>query len=525
MSRLRIFCVFALFLIHLRTGSALECFCEENGCAEWHVNNTCHAAAGGKCYATIREQLDEKTNLLVQHYEYGCLPGDTGAILQCRGNLPRQVHFRFQILCCNDKDHCNFDLEPTLPPTTAVPTTHESTTEKPKETPPWVHGVIGLMALCAVSLFVGLGCGCYWRKKGRRTAFMKALEHQSLTSKLLKSAGLDKEEQDDQHIEQSMTSGSGSGFPLLVQTTVARQLHFIKNIGKGRYGEVWKARFRDQDVAVKIFSTLDEVSWQTEMDLYGTQMLRHENILGFVASDIGGTGSCTQMLLITDFHYGALFDYLRESQTPLPGWTMLSMAHSIANGLSHLHAQISGTAVKPAIVHRDMKSKNILVKADHSGKAGVVCVIADFGLAIREDAMKSLDTDKRQGTRRYMAPELLDFTIKKNNFEALKQSDIYSFSLIMWELARCTDLSGQREGYDLPYGPDVGNDPSFDDMRQVVCNQRKRPTIAPYWNQHEILAKYVSMMVECWNPNPSGRRTALSVKKGLARLQEQLLIP
>ena len=102
-----------------------------------------------------------------------------------------------------------------------------------------------------------------------------------------------------------------------------------------------------------------------------------------MASDIGGTGSCTQMLLITDFHFGSLYDYLRELQEPLPGWTMLSMAHSIANGLSHLHAQISGTSVKPAIVHRDMKSKNILVKVDHEGKSGVVCVIADFGLAIR----------------------------------------------------------------------------------------------------------------------------------------------
>ena len=110
--------------------------------------------------------------------------------------------------------------------------------------------------------------------------FMRNVEHQSLTSKLLKSAGFDKENHGENHIEQSMTSGSGAGFPLLVQTTVARQLHFLKNIGRGRYGEVWKARFRDQDVAVKIFSTLDEVSWQTEMDLYATQMLRHENILG-----------------------------------------------------------------------------------------------------------------------------------------------------------------------------------------------------------------------------------------------------
>ena len=64
--------------------------------------------------------------------------------------------------------------------------------------------------------------------------------------------------------------------------------------------------------------------------------------------------------------------------------------------------------------------------------------------------MKDLELDKRQGTRRYMAPEILDFTIKKNDFEALKRSDIYSLSLIMWELARCTDLSGKNFGRMVP---------------------------------------------------------------------------
>ena len=55
------------------------------------------------------------------------------------------------------------------------------------------------------------------------------------------------------------------------------------------------------------------------------------------------------------------------------------MAHSAASGLSHLHTEIRGTRGKPIIAHRDIKSRNILVKKD------LTCAIADFGLAIRYD--------------------------------------------------------------------------------------------------------------------------------------------
>lgn len=41
----------------------------------------------------------------------------------------------------------------------------------------------------------------------------------------------------------------------------------------------------------------------------------------------------------------------------------------------------------------------------------------------------------RQGTRRYMSPEVLDETLDTRSFEAYKQSDMYSLALVLWELA------------------------------------------------------------------------------------------
>ncbi len=110
-----------------------------------------------------------------------------------------------------------------------------------------------------------------------------------------------------------MSSGSGSGVPFLVQTTVARQISLQEcigklafrefmvaevrsyptyfyfssfAIGKGRYGEVWRGVYRGENVAVKIFSSRDEASWARETHIYSSVLLRHENILGYYASDI-----------------------------------------------------------------------------------------------------------------------------------------------------------------------------------------------------------------------------------------------
>jgi len=78
------------------------------------------------------------------------------------------------------------------------------------------------------------------------------------------------------------------GCPLLVQRSIARQIQKEELIGQGRFGEVWRGRWREEDVAVKIFHSREERSWYREVEIYQTTMLRHENILGFIAADNKG---------------------------------------------------------------------------------------------------------------------------------------------------------------------------------------------------------------------------------------------
>ncbi len=76
-----------------------------------------------------------------------------------------------------------------------------------------------------------------------------------------------------------------TGLPLLQQRTIARQLRMLEKVGQGRYGEVYKAQYQTDFVAVKVFLSSDEVSFKRETEIYQTCMLRHDNVLGFIASD------------------------------------------------------------------------------------------------------------------------------------------------------------------------------------------------------------------------------------------------
>lgn len=310
-----------------------------------------------------------------------------------------------------------------------------------------------------------------------------------------------------EYLECSVTSGSGSGLPLMVQRTLAKQVTLIECVGKGRYGEVWRGSWYADSVAVKIFFSRDEASWRRETEIYSTVLLRHENILAYIGSDMTSRASCTQLWLITHFHpLGSLYEHLMRST--LTRHQMMAICLSAINGLLHLHTEIHGTQGKPAIAHRDIKTKNILVKTNGE------CCIADLGLAVtRAHVAAGLHHNPRQGTKRYMSPEMLDQTINTNVFESFLKCDVYAFGLVLWEV--CTRVSPAKE-YRPPYYELAALDPSFEDMRKIVCVDAYRPE--PPDDPHPTMVGLAALMRECWHQNPSVRLSTLRIKKTLLKL-------
>ncbi|XP_050696432.1 TGF-beta receptor type-1-like isoform X2 [Eriocheir sinensis] len=501
------------------TPRMLKCVC--TNCP----SNECET--DGLCYITVtRETSGERQT----HRKQACLNKSKqfppGSSYKCQGGYFNKIYpgLREEIYCCRDVDYCNNQhvlAQGGLAPTHSTqgppqrPEPGEKGGEGPSPGPSMRYLVLaGAVALSLLLTVVLVAIMCYWHHHKERNERIRR-GFPDVESILDRSeVPLMGPHTPIRDIIELTSSGSGSGLPLLVQRSIARQIQLIDIIGKGRFGEVWRGRWRGEFVAVKIFSSRDERSWFREVEIYQTVMLRHDCLLGFIAADNKDNGTWTQLWLVTDYHEnGSLFDYLMRYTVDTAG--MIRMALSIATGLAHLHMDIMGNKGKPAIAHRDLKSKNILVKSNGT------CAIADLGLAVRYDC--TTDTvdivpNNRVGTKRYLAPECLDDTLNMNHIDSFKRADVYALGLVYWEIARRCNTGGGCEEYQLPYYDMIPNDPTIEEVRKVVCVAKQRPVIPNKWQSCEDLRVMSKLMKECWYHNAAARLTALRIKKTLANL-------
>ncbi|XP_066383164.1 uncharacterized protein, partial [Miscanthus floridulus] len=188
-----------------------------------------------------------------------------------------------------------------------------------------------------------------------------------------------------------------------------------EQIGQGSCGTVYHALWYGSDVAVKIFSKQEyseEVILAFRQEVYLMKKLRHPNILLFM----GAVTSPQRLCIVTEFlPRGSLFRLLQKSATKLDVRRRVHMALDIARGMNYLHHS------SPPIIHRDLKSSNLLVDKNWIVK------VADFGLSrLKHETFLTTKTGK--GTLQWMAPEVL------RNEPSDEKSDVYSYGVILWEL-------------------------------------------------------------------------------------------
>ncbi|XP_028673678.1 TGF-beta receptor type-2 isoform X2 [Erpetoichthys calabaricus] len=292
-------------------------------------------------------------------------------------------------------------------------------------------------------------------------------------------------------------------------------------VGKGRFASVYKAKLKQstaeqfETVAVKIFSYEEYASWKNEKDIFSDINLKHENILHFLTAEERKVDK--QYWIITAYHaLGNLQEYLTHH---ILSWDDLCyLGGSFARALAHLHSDHTPCGrPKVPIVHRDIKSSNILVKND------LTCCLCDFGLALRLDLSLSVDdlaNSGQVGTARYMAPEVLESRINLENIESFKQSDVYSLALVLWEItSRCSAI-GDVKDYVPPFGSKVGEHPCVESMKDSVVRDRGRPEIPNSWQKHEGLQLICSTITESWDHDPEARLTAQCVAERFSEIDQ-----
>ena len=344
--------------------------------------------------------------------------------------------------------------------------------------------------------------------------------------------------------DNGLSSGSGSGMPQLCRLTFAREIVKGIEIGRGCYGSVYKGSYRGDTVAIKVFPTHEEASFNRECDLYAMQMFRHPNILGFIGSDIKSVQGEIEFWLVTEYHeHRSLFEFLKHHSLTLRD--AHSVLRSASAGLMHLHLPLhTGTTSKPGIAHRDLKPKNLLMKAcrDRTGADVWEVVIADFGLAVRQTDVsqpfvsattcsrpsEGKEEVLRVGTKRYMSPEVLDDSIRTHAdlFSVMTKSDIYSFALVMWETLRRVEMTSESGGklaldYMLAYEDIVPSDPSYERMRKVVVTDGHRPEFPAEWSSSRPLSRMREIICECWLKKPEARLTIKKIHNKLLTVMQE----
>jgi len=296
-------------------------------------------------------------------------------------------------------------------------------------------------------------------------------------------------------------------------------LHRI--IGEGTFGRVWSAKLRSSDVAVKEFvfaqaavagrsahrdSIIEEIVGEAGM----MSILRHPNVL-----QLFGCSMTAQAIWIVSelCSLGSLRQVLDDDSYALSMDSRAKIALQVAEGMMYLHNQ------NPPIIHRDLKSPNILIhetftdeiskdrkifnfKGDNSPyrfdrtekmntTATIVAKIGDWGSA-KATLSGSQTMTHGVGTACWLAPEVI------KNARSSKYSDVYSYGIILWELETRKKVYAELESTQII---------------AKVANDNLRPPVPEG-------CLWTSMMVKCWDEDPSSRPSFEEIVRELNQIVE-----
>ncbi|KAL0886163.1 hypothetical protein Bca101_010146 [Brassica carinata] len=269
-------------------------------------------------------------------------------------------------------------------------------------------------------------------------------------------------------------------------------------IGHGASSTVYKCVLKNcKPVAIKrLYSHNPQSGKQFETELEMLSSIKHRNLVSLQAYSLSPLGS----LLFYDYmDNGSLWDLLHgpTKKKTLDWDTRLKIAYGAAQGLAYLHHDCS-----PRIIHRDVKSSNILLDKDLEAR------LTDFGIAKSLCVTKSHTSTYIMGTIGYIDPEYA------RTSRLTEKSDVYSYGIVLLELlTRRKAVDDEFNLHHLIMSKTVNN----------AVMEMADPDITSTCKDLAVVKKVFQLALLCTKRQPSDRPTMHQVVRvlGSFMLSEQ----
>ncbi|XP_022714526.1 LRR receptor-like serine/threonine-protein kinase IOS1 [Durio zibethinus] len=259
--------------------------------------------------------------------------------------------------------------------------------------------------------------------------------------------------------------------------------NFERVLGKGGFGTVYHGYLDGAQVAVKMLSSMSVEGYKRfQAEVESLLRIHHRNLTSIVGYYDEGTN---KGLIYEYMANGNLEQHLSESSPNILSWEQrLKIAMEAAQGLEYLH-----DGCTPPIIHRDVKSTNILLSEDLQAK------LADFGLSrtfpLEDDTTVSTFV---AGTPGYLDPE---YSISNRLTE---KSDVYSFGVVLLEIITSRPVI-KKTNKNAHISQWVSSTLSKGDVKNVVDTKLQGDF------DIDSVSKTIELALSCVSPISTGRPT------------------
>jgi len=303
--------------------------------------------------------------------------------------------------------------------------------------------------------------------------FGSSTTKRSISSTLLRKQGQNPFEQTSN--EPTVTDQDDGSLDYDLQIKASEIEVTSTKLGTGAFGVVYVGKLRGRNVAVKTLKpnwnsgSAETIEAAMQDFIHECALMRkatNPNILMLMGVCIEQQGKDVTMMMVTEImENGSVYDII-HGEKKVSFKQRMKFANDAVSGMTWLHA------MKPPVLHLDLKTKNLLVDKN------MVVKVADFGLS----RMKTGKKTGAVGSPSYMAPEML------SEKEYDEKADVYSFAICLWEL-----LTQGKPHADIEAT-------SLDEIYKYVVIQKKRPTIPP-----QTPTQLSQLLTECWHDRPEER--------------------